>query len=211
MTSPERPDLAWERRLGGRVAGLDEVGRGPLAGPVVAACVVLPARLPNGLAALLDDSKRLSAAARLRAYHALRDSTAEIGIGAASVAEILRLNILHASLLAMRRAFARLHQPADVALIDGNRGAGLPCAEHCLIGGDGISLSIAAASIIAKITRDRAMERLHARYPGYGWASNAGYGTRAHLDGLQRHGITPHHRAGFAPVRAIAAPATETR
>jgi len=203
MSPSRRPDLAWERKLGGRVAGLDEVGRGPLAGPVVAACVVLPRVMPKALAVLLDDSKRLSAPARLLAYHALRESPSEIGIGAASVDEILRLNILQASLLAMRRAFARLRVPANAALVDGNKRAGLPCAEHCLVGGDGVSLSIAAASIIAKITRDQAMERLDARYPGYGWASNAGYGTRAHMEGLQRLGVTPHHRMGFAPVKAL--------
>lgn len=211
MNPPSRPDLSWECRVGRRVAGLDEVGRGPLAGPVVAACVVLPPDLPQALARLLDDSKRLSAVARQRAYAALRASSAEIAIGAASVDEILRLNILQASLLAMRRAFARLRLPADVALVDGNKQPGLPCETHCLIGGDAISLSIAAASIIAKITRDRAMARLDARHPGYGWASNAGYGTRVHLEALTILGVTSHHRRGFAPVRAIAGRAVEMR
>ncbi len=205
------PDLILEHRLGGIVAGLDEVGRGPLAGPVVAACVVLPRELPEAVAMLLDDSKRLSAAARLRAYHALRASDAHIGIGAASVTEILHLNILQASLLAMRRAFSRLTLPIDAALVDGNKSPGLPCPTHCVVGGDAISLSIAAASIIAKITRDRAMTQLDTRYPGYGWASNAGYGTVTHLAALKRQGITPHHRTGFAPVRAITSPTTETR
>jgi len=200
-----RPDLSRETRLGGRVAGLDEVGRGPLAGPVVAACVVLPANLPPATAALFDDSKKLSPAAREQAYAALLESGAQIGIGAASVAEILRLNILQASLLAMRRAFARLTPPPDAALVDGNRAPGLACPTQCVIGGDAASLSIAAASIAAKVIRDRGMARLDARHPGYGWAANAGYGTPVHLEALARLGPTPHHRAGFGTVRRILA------
>lgn len=199
-----RPGLALERALGGRVAGLDEVGRGPLAGPVVACAVVLPDPVPAALAAMLDDSKRLSAARRAAAAAALRLSDAEIGLGAASVDEILRLNILQASLLAMRRAFARL--PAvDAALVDGNRDPGLPCPTRCVVGGDGRSLSIAAASIIAKVTRDRLMTRLDARHPGYGWAGNAGYGVVFHISAMQKLGLTAHHRAGFGPVRALLA------
>lgn len=198
-----RPHLDHERGLGGRVAGLDEVGRGPLAGPVVAACVVLPAVMPAGLAELLDDSKRLSPAAREAAHAALLRSGAQIGIGAAAVGEILRHNILQASLLAMRRAFARLDPPPDAALVDGNRAPGLPCPTRCVVGGDGVSLSIAAASIVAKVTRDRAMLRLDARHPGYGWAANAGYGTAAHLAALARLGPTAHHRAGFGSVRRM--------
>ncbi len=198
-----RPGLHLELALTGRVAGLDEVGRGPLAGPVVAACVVLPRKLPKGLADLLDDSKRLTPASRALAYEALLVSDAQIGVGAASVGEILRLNILQASLLAMRRAFSRLHPAPDAALVDGNRAPGLPCLTECVIGGDGISLSIAAASIVAKIVRDRGMARLDARYPGYGWTANAGYGTVTHLEGLARLGITPHHRTGFGTVRRM--------
>lgn len=203
------PDLSLERNAGreeGRcVAGLDEVGRGPLAGPVVAAAVVLPHHCSAALALLLDDSKKLTAAQRARAFDALRASGARIGVGAASVDEIFRLNILQASMLAMRRAFARLGAQPDAALVDGNRDPGLPCMVRCVVGGDAKSLSIAAASIVAKVIRDRAMTQLDARHPGYGWAANAGYGTLAHRTGLHRLGATAHHRAGFGTVRLIIA------
>ncbi len=201
-----RPGMELERTFHGRVAGLDEVGRGPLAGPVVACAVVLPDPLPVALAALLDDSKKLSADRRVTAGRALRDSGAQIGLGAASVGEIMRLNILQASLLAMRRAFARLDPVPDAALVDGNRDPALPCPVRCVVGGDGISLSIAAASIIAKITRDGLMTRLAARHPGYGWAANAGYGTPLHMAALRKMGPCVHHRAGFAPIRALLSP-----
>lgn len=206
---PRRPHFEHEIRISGRVAGLDEVGRGPLAGPVVAACVVLPLDLPAEIAELLDDSKRMSAAARALAYDALLQSGADIGVGAASVGEILRLNILHASHLAMRRAFARLLAVPDAALVDGNRPPGLPCRTECLVGGDAISLSIAAASIVAKVVRDRGMARLHARYPAYGWRANAGYGTAVHQAALNQYGPTPHHRTGFGTVRRLLEAALE--
>ena len=198
------PDFTREAAHGGRVAGVDEVGRGPLAGPVVAAAVVFPQGVPGSLAALLDDSKRLSAPARERALAAMRASgAAEIAVAAASVPEIARLNVLGASLLAMRRAVERLPARPDLALVDGNQTPSLPCPVRCLVGGDGLSLSIAAASIAAKVVRDKLMRRLDKRHPGYGWASNAGYGTAAHLAALHRLGPTRHHRAGFAPVRAL--------
>jgi ribonuclease HII len=203
MLKRPRPDRSIERGFQGRVAGLDEVGRGPLAGPVVAACVVLPKRLPAGLADLLDDSKMLSPAARDAAYAALLASGAQIGVGAANVAEILQINILHASMLAMRRAFARLDPQPNFALVDGNREPGLPCPTQTVVGGDGISLSIAAASIVAKVVRDRAMARLHQRHSAYGWATNAGYGTRIHLEALIRLGPTSHHRTAFGTVRRL--------
>jgi ribonuclease HII len=154
------PSLDMERAAGGRVAGVDEAGRGPLAGPVVAAAVVLPADLPAELAAMLDDSKKLTAAQRMAAFLALRASAAEIGVGAASVTEILRLNILHASMLAMRRAVVRLGAVPDLALVDGNYPPKLACAVRCVVGGDALCLSISAASIVAKVIRDRAMVRV---------------------------------------------------
>jgi ribonuclease HII len=199
------PDLRLEQTLGGVVAGLDEVGRGPLAGPVVAAAVILPHPLPDSLARLLDDSKKLSPARREHAFAALRASAAIIAVGAASVTEIADINILQASLLAMRRAFGRLAIMPAAALVDGNKDPGLPCPVRCVIGGDGKSLSIAAASIVAKVIRDRAMARLDRRHPGYGWAANAGYGSQAHLAALRRLGPTPHHRAGFGTVRTLLA------
>lgn len=201
------PDFSLEQAAGGRVAGVDEVGRGPLSGPVLAAAVVFTQGVPADLAALLDDSKKLSARQRDSAFAALRSSAGvEIAVAAASVREIERLNILHAALLAMRRAVGRLPMPPDLALVDGNRAPPLDCPVRCVVGGDGVSLSIAAASIIAKVVRDRLMTRLDTRYPGYGWAANAGYPTAAHRAALLRLGPTPHHRLGFAGV----APATRS-
>lgn len=198
------PDFRRERKQGGRVAGVDEAGRGPLAGPVVAAAVVFPGGVPRRLRGLLDDSKALSAVQREAAFRALLACPAvEIGVGAASVGEILRLNILHAAMLAMRRAVMRLRIVPDHALIDGNRAPALPCPATCCIGGDAASFSIAAASIVAKVVRDRAMARLHARYPQFGWHENAGYGTAAHRAGLLAHGPTRHHRAAFGTVRML--------
>ncbi len=185
-----------------RVAGLDEVGRGPLAGPVLAAAVVLPDPLPHGLAALLHDSKKLSAAAREAAYAALHASGAEIGMGAASVEEIARINILQASLLAMRRALGRLAVP-DLALVDGNTDPRLGCPTRCIVGGDGSEPAISAASIVAKVLRDRLMARLAVRYPGYGWECNAGYGTATHRAALHQFGPSAHHRANFGTVRRL--------
>jgi ribonuclease HII len=199
------PDFSHERRLGGVVAGVDEVGRGPLAGPVVAAAVILPAGLPRGLMAMVDDSKKMTAARRVMVLAGLRAAGAEIAVAAASVAEIQRLNILDASMLAMRRAVARLPLVPNHVLVDGNRvpGCGVPCTA--LVGGDGISLSIAAASIAAKVLRDDLMCRLGARYPEYGWARNAGYGAAVHRAAILAHGATPHHRMGFgALLRQIA-------
>ena len=196
------PDYSIERDHGGRVAGVDEVGRGPLAGPVVAAAVVFPAGLTPALAAMLDDSKKLSAEQRALAYAALFASgLAEIGVGAASVAEISRINILQATLLAMHRAVARLPSLPDIALVDGNQPPRLPCAVRCVIGGDALCLSIAAASIVAKVVRDRAMTRLAVRFPLYGWHSNVGYSTPPHRAAIARHGPCRHHRPTFGAVR----------
>ena len=203
------PDLLLETaaaRAGRtRVAGIDEAGRGPWAGPVVAAAVVLdvavvPASLLNGL----DDSKRLSRARRDVLFVAMgRDPGVTIGLGRATVAEIGRFNILGATLRAMARAVADLDGAPDLALVDGTQASVLPCAVQCVVGGDGRSLSIAAASIAAKVTRDRIMAELADRHPGYGWERNAGYGTAAHRDALERLGVTPHHRRGFKPIIKI--------
>ncbi len=201
-----RPDYALENNAlaetsGGRVAGVDEVGRGPLAGPVVAAAVVFPHGVPAALTPLIADSKTLSAAWREKAAAALRASPAvEFGVGAASVAEIARLNILGASLLAMRRAVRRLPVAPNVALVDGNRAPDLPCPVRCVVGGDARSLSIAAASILAKVLRDRLMTRLAVRYPGYGFERHAGYPTAFHRAALALIGPCRHHRRGFGPV-----------
>ena len=197
------PNLDMELAAGGRVAGVDEAGRGPLAGPVVAAAVVLRADIPSELAVMLDDSKKLTSAQRLAAFLALRASSAEIGVGAASVAEILRFNILHASMLAMHRAVGRLRMAPDLALVDGNYPPKLGCAVRCVVGGDGLCLSIAAASIVAKVVRDRAMTRLAPRFPEYGWHANAGYATALHREALRRLGPTRHHREAFGTVAQL--------
>jgi len=199
-----RPDYALEAAHDGPVAGVDEAGRGPLAGPVLAAAVIFPGAPPPALAALLDDSKRLDAARREAAYDALlaaRDAGgAMLGIGAASAGEIGVLNILRATHLAMHRAVLRLPVVPSLALVDGNAPPRLGCAVRCVVGGDGLSLSIAAASILAKVVRDRAMARLGARWPDYGFARHAGYPTASHREALVRLGPTPHHRRGFRPV-----------
>ncbi len=199
------PDFALERGCGAwPVAGVDEAGRGPLAGPVVAAAVLFAAEPGPLLAALLDDSKRLDPARRQRAFAALLAARTQgrlrLGIGAASAREIASRNILGATHLAMLRAVARLGEPPALALVDGNRPPPLPCAVRCVVGGDAKSLSIAAASILAKVTRDRCMARLGARWPLYGFERHQGYPTRAHVHALFAHGACPHHRRGFAPV-----------
>jgi len=181
------------------VVGVDEVGRGPLAGPVLAAAVRLdPDRIPAGLA----DSKTLSAGQRQRLALDIH-ATAEVSIAQATVQEIDAINILHASLLAMRRAIAGLPR-ADFALIDGNRVPdGLTCRARAVIGGDAICLSVAAASIVAKVARDAIMVDLAQHYPAYGWQTNAGYPTRHHLQALLDFGVTPWHRRSFRPVHNI--------
>ncbi len=190
------PDFKLESAHDGLVAGVDEAGRGPWAGPVVAAAVILERdAVPRGI----DDSKALSSARREALFKALRAS-AVIGVGQASVGEIERLNILAAAMLAMARAVEDLGVVPGHALIDGNRAPDLPCPATTLVGGDRRSLSIAAASIIAKVTRDAIMARLAADHPGYGWERNAGYGTAEHRAALDRLGVTPHHRRTFAPI-----------
>jgi ribonuclease HII len=177
------------------VAGVDEVGRGPLAGPVFAAAVILPEPV-EGVA----DSKLLSPDRREALAATLRER-ALVAVGAASVAEIDRLNILGATMLAMRRAVARLPICPRAVLVDGNRAPGLDLPTRCVVDGDALVPAIGAASIVAKVARDRLMRRLGGRYPGYGWERNAGYGTREHRAALGSLGLTPHHRRSFAPCR----------
>ncbi len=193
-------DYAFEAALGGVVAGVDEVGRGPLAGPVTAAAVVLnPANIPQGLA----DSKTLTATRRQALFAAIMDC-AQVSVAHASVQEIDELNILRASHLAMERAISGLPRAPDHALIDGNlipKGLTLPATA--IVKGDAKSLSIAAASIIAKVTRDALMVDLAQQFPQYGWDQNAGYPTAAHISALHIHGVTAWHRRSFKPVHNI--------
>jgi ribonuclease HII len=214
------PDFTLEARLRARhgkgvlVIGIDEAGRGPWAGPVVAAAAWLdPQRCPAELRRGLDDSKRLSPARRDELFEMLEDSAAcgaaALGLGEAGVAEIDDVNILQATLRAMTRAAADLAaglatrggRAPEAALVDGNRLPELPCPAEAVVGGDGLSLSIAAASILAKVTRDRHMAALAQAHPGYGWERNQGYGTAEHRAALARLGVTPQHRRSFRPVR----------
>ncbi|MDT0681242.1 ribonuclease HII [Roseicyclus sp. F158] len=210
--APSLPDLSFERdaiALGARlVAGVDEVGRGPLAGPVTAAAVVLdPDRLPEGL----NDSKKLTAARREALAGAIHDC-ASVAIVHVEVDEIDRINILRAAQLAMRLALCQLAPAPCHALIDGNLlPADLPCPARAVVKGDALSASIAAASIVAKVARDRLMVDLAQQHPGYGWETNAGYGTKCHLDALRNLGPTPFHRRSFRPVRDILCQAESLR
>jgi ribonuclease HII len=193
--------LHRERRLAaeGRrcIAGLDEVGRGPLAGPVVAAAVVLdPKRVPQGLA----DSKALTALRREELFGEIL-TTAQVGVASVSHTEIDTINIRQASLRAMRRALAALPCVPDMALVDGNDPPALPCGIQAVVKGDATIASIAAASIVAKVVRDRLMRRLGLLYPVYGFETNAGYSTAAHLAALATHGPCPFHRKSFSPLR----------
>ena len=200
---PALPTFARERALHSlgmrHVAGVDEAGRGPLAGPVCAAAVILdPADLPRGI----DDSKKLTSARRDAAYDEIMARALAVALSFGSLAEIERLNIRGATLLAMRRAVSGLSLRPAHALIDGRDvPPGLPCPAQALVSGDALCLSIAAASIIAKVTRDRLMARLDALHPAYGFARNAGYGTRGHLAAIKAHGPCPWHRMTFAPLR----------
>jgi ribonuclease HII len=184
-----------------RVAGVDEVGMACLAGPVVAAALVVRPycrKIPG-----VRDSKTLSLAQRERLYDQILSRCAAVGVGAASVREINEMNILRASHLAMWRALKRV-RPYDHALIDGREIRELDLGPHtAIVDGDALSYAIASASIVAKVTRDRLMTKLAQRYPGYGWERNVGYATRHHLQGLREHGLTPFHRTGYAPVRTF--------
>jgi ribonuclease HII len=190
----ERFELAVH---GGPVAGVDEAGRGPLAGPVVAAAVVLdPQAIPDGIA----DSKALDAKTRRSLYQAII-ATAEVGIGVAGVDRIDADNILNASLWAMAQAVAVLERPPKLVLVDGNKAPLLDCAARAIVQGDAKCLSIAAASIVAKVTRDAIMAEIARDYPHYGFERHKGYGTREHHEAIARHGVTPHHRRSFRPVQ----------
>jgi ribonuclease HII len=200
------PHYIYESRIlktqDGPVCGVDEAGRGPLAGPVVAAAVILQkGRIPKGL----NDSKQLSEDDRESLYPQIMAMAVAVGVGEASVGEIDLVNIRQATHLAMARAVRALSIPASFALVDGNDPPVLPCRCDTLVGGDGRSLSIAAASIIAKVTRDRMMVALHQEHPGYNWRSNKGYGTPDHYRGLKAHGVTVHHRRSFSPIHYLLA------
>ncbi len=205
MSTPHfRRERVLMRKGHALVAGIDEAGRGPLAGPVAAAAVILdPARVPKGL----DDSKKLDPETREALYEIIVDKALAIGVAFASAAEIDAINIRQATFLAMRRALAALAEVPAYVLVDGND---LPpcliCEGETLVKGDASSASIAAASIIAKVTRDRLMRRLCARHPVYGFSRHVGYGTREHRDALATHGPCPAHRMTFAPLKIFAHP-----
>lgn len=192
-------DFSNELCYSGVIAGVDEVGRGPWAGPVVAAAVILDR---NQLPAGIHDSKKLNRTTRESLYTIIM-RVAHVGVGICSVEEIDEYNILGASKRAMRRAYDALPGKPDTVLIDGNQLPDIPCAMEAIIGGDGICVSIAAASIIAKVMRDRIMVELAKEFPQYGWDSNSGYGTKAHQDALALFGVTIHHRRSFAPIRKL--------
>lgn len=197
-----RPSLRLEKAAGCIVCGVDEVGCAPLAGPVVAAAVILPSKaLPRKLVALINDSKIVPAPKR-EAVAAALPNYCVISFGEASVEEIDTLNIYHARLLAMRRAIMGLGVKPELALIDGNaKPKEITCTVRTVVNGDAKCLSIAAASIVAKVMRDAYMHKLAEAFPGYGWETNVGYGTRVHRQAMARLGLTPHHRRSFAPVR----------
>lgn len=186
-----------------RIAGVDEAGRGPLAGPVVAAAVILPVRCRL---IGVDDSKQLSASERDRLYAAIMDRAVCVGVGSSTAEEIDRINILEATKLAMRRALAELSPAPDYVLIDAVSLTGLAMPVRPIIKGDALSLSIAAASIVAKVTRDRLMAQFHKAYPQYNFLSHKGYGTEEHLVRLAEYGPSPIHRRTFAPVSAALSP-----
>ena len=203
-TAPVIPTRAWEVQVQGfgwtRIAGVDEAGRGPLAGPVVAAAVILPAEVElDGL----RDSKCLTAEVREVLYEQVVQAAICWSVALVEPEEIDRINILKATHLAMARALSGLSPAADGALVDGLPVKGLPCPHQAIVGGDGSCVSIAAASILAKVTRDRLMHELDQVYPGYGLARHKGYGTPEHLDALRNLGPSPCHRRSFRPVTEV--------
>lgn len=202
-----KPTLMLEQNYTGPVCGIDEAGRGPLAGPVVAACVFIPEGMRRKhFLRSVNDSKKLTAKVRSELYVEIKEFCI-FGVGIASPEDIDELNIHHATLLAMKRSYetmcADFGTVPEAALVDGKFSPKIQCSCQTVVKGDSVSLSIAAASILAKVTRDGIMAQLHADHPVYGWERNAGYGTAEHLDALRLHGVTPYHRRTFAPVRNI--------
>lgn len=201
-----RPNLKLEQEAACIVCGVDEVGYAPFAGPVVAAALILPEKpLPRKLVRLINDSKIVPAPQREQVAAAL-PAFCVISYGEASVEEIDALNIYHARMLAMRRAISGLSVKPELALIDGNaKPKDLECPVRTVVDGDAKCLSIAAASIVAKVFRDAYMKKLAEEFPGYGWETNVGYGTRDHRTAMRKLGLTPHHRRSFTPVRMLTA------
>ena len=194
------PDFGIEDGYQGLVCGVDEVGRGALCGPVLAAAVILDRNnVPEGI----KDSKLLPPGKRSCLYPQIIGSAASVGVAAVSAQEVDRVNVLNASLLAMGQAVSNMGLKPDVALIDGDKVPDLDCLSRFVIGGDRLSISIAAASIVAKVERDEIMARLALQYPGYGWETNMGYGTTRHIEEIRSAGITPEHRRSFRPVAQV--------
>ena len=194
------PDFGIEDGYQGLVCGVDEVGRGALCGPVLAAAVILDRNnVPEGI----KDSKLLTPGKRSCLYPQIIASAASVGVAAVSAQEVDRVNVLNASLLAMGQAVSNMGLKPDVALIDGDKVPDLDCLSRFVIGGDRLSISIAAASIVAKVERDEIMARLALQYPGYGWETNMGYGTTRHIEEIRSAGITPEHRRSFRPVAQV--------
>lgn len=194
------PDFTLENTLSGIIAGVDEVGRGPLAGPVISAAVIFTDR--DTVIDGINDSKKLTPKCRKVLYEKIT-SVAKFGIGMASVEEIDSYNILQATKLSMKRALVNLDLELDYVLVDGNQPLEVKWQTKSVVNGDSLSISIAAASIVAKVTRDRLMEELHNKHPQYNWYKNKGYGTKEHLSAIGLHGITKHHRKNFAPIRRL--------
>ena len=194
------PDFGIEDGYKGLVCGVDEVGRGALCGPVLAAAVILDRS--NGPKGIMD-SKLLTPGIRSCLYPQIVGSAVSVGVAAVSAQEVDRVNVLNASLLAMGQAVSNMELKPDVALIDGNKVPDLDCLSRFVIGGDRLSISIAAASIVAKVERDQIMARLALQYPGYGWETNMGYGTARHIEEIRSAGITPEHRRSFRPVAQV--------
>lgn len=197
------PDFNFEDQFQGRVCGIDEVGRGPLAGPVIASCVYIPHEVRRKDWVLeIQDSKQLTKVKRETLYEKIKRNCI-FGIGIVEVEEIDRINIFQATMRAMQNAYAVIDTKMDHALIDGNKCPDLPCSTTPIVKGDTISISIAAASIIAKVSRDRLMADLAIKHPYYGWESNAGYGAKKHIEAIHANGVTEHHRRSFEPVKSL--------